>query len=182
MISKSFLGRIPVIGLAAFIVLTVFSIFAQNQSAEPNRDSHKVIAYYFHTSTRWSTCRKIEEYSQSAIKLGFPDELKSGKLELRIVNYEKPENRHFIKDYKLVTKSLILVKLVNGKQTEWTNLKLVWQLYKNEEAFFNYVNQEVRKYLAKSWKGLKDAELLSGCFLGALVGNSDINQPLPACN
>jgi hypothetical protein len=69
---------------------------------------------------------------------------------LRVVNYEKPENRHFIKDYKLVTKSLILVKLVNGKQTEWTNLKLVWQLYKNEEAFFNYVNQEVGKYLAKS--------------------------------
>ena len=69
---------------------------------------------------------------------------------MRVVNYEKPENRHFIKDYKLVTKSLILVRLVNGKQTEWTNLKLVWQLYKNEEAFFNYVNQEVRKFLAKS--------------------------------
>ncbi len=69
---------------------------------------------------------------------------------MRVVNYEKPENRHFIEDYKLVTKSLILVKLVNGKQTEWTNLKLVWQLYKNEEAFFNYVNQDVRKYLAKS--------------------------------
>jgi len=82
--------------------------------------------------------------------LAFPDELKSGKLELRVVNYEKPENRHFIEDYKLVTKSLILVKLVDGKQTEWTNLKLVWQLYKNEEAFFNYVNQEVRKYLDKS--------------------------------
>jgi len=82
--------------------------------------------------------------------MGFPDELRSGELELRVVNYEKPENRHFIKDYKLVTKSLILVKLVNGKQTEWTNLKLVWQLYKNEEAFFNYVNQEVRKYLSKS--------------------------------
>ena len=69
---------------------------------------------------------------------------------MKVVNYEKPENRHFIKDYKLVTKSLILVRLVNGKQTEWTNLKLVWQLYKNEEAFFNYVNQEVRKFLAKS--------------------------------
>ena len=82
--------------------------------------------------------------------MGFPDELKNGTLELRIVNYEKPENRHFIKDYKLVTKSLILVNLVDGKQTEWTNLKLVWQLYKNEESFFNYVHQEVHKYLSKS--------------------------------
>ncbi len=150
MISKSFLARIVTVGAAACAVLTMLSVFAQNQSAKPNPDSHKVIAYYFHTNTRCSTCRKIEEYSQTAIKLGFPEELKNGILELRIVNYEKPENRHFIKDYKLVTKSLILVNLVNGKQTEWTNLKLVWQLYKNEEAFFNYVHQEVQKYLSKS--------------------------------
>ena len=150
MVGKSFLGRSAAIGLAVFFVWTASGIFAQNQNADPGPDSHKVIAYYFHTNTRCSTCQKIEEYSKTAIELGFPDELKNGTLELRIVNYEKPENRHFIKDYKLVTKSLILVNLVDGKQTEWSNLKLVWQLYKSEEAFFNYVTQEVRKYLSKS--------------------------------
>jgi len=46
---------------------------------------------------------------------------------LKIINYEDPENRHFIKRYKLVTKSLILVNIVDGEQTDWTNLKLVWE-------------------------------------------------------
>jgi len=148
-INKHLLQWAVVLGLAGCITLMAWNALAQSQVPVPKSDSHKVIAYYFHTNTRCSTCKKIEEYSKSSIKEGFPDELKNGLLELRIVNYEKPENRHFIKDYKLVTKSLILVNIVDGKQTEWTNLKLVWQLYKKEEAFFNYVYQEVQKYLAK---------------------------------
>ena len=78
-----------------------------------------------------------------------PNELKNGTLEMRIVNYENPENRHFMKDYKLVSKSLVLVNTVNGKQTEWTNLKMVWQLTGRKDAFLNYVRKEVRGYLAK---------------------------------
>jgi hypothetical protein len=148
-ITKFFMGRVAVMGLVACITLMTVNALAQSQGAAPKSDSHKVIAYYFHTNTRCSTCIKIEKYSKRAIEEGFPDELKNGSLELRIVNYEMPENRHFIRDYKLVTKSLILVRLVDGKQIEWTNLKLVWQLYKKEEAFFNYVYQEVQRYLAK---------------------------------
>ena len=91
---------------------------------------------------------KIEQYSQEAIKQGFPEELKNGTLEMRIVNYEKPENRHFMHEYKLVSKSLILVKVVNGKQAKWTNLKMVWQLTKKKDAFLNYVRKEVRGYLS----------------------------------
>ena len=52
MISKSFWGRIAVVGLAVCCALPALGIFARNQSVEPNPDSHKVIAYYFHTSTR----------------------------------------------------------------------------------------------------------------------------------
>ena len=133
------------LGCAAFSVLTVF---AGPQTAAPNTAQHKVIAYYFHTNTRCSRCMKIEQYSQEAIKQGFPEELKNGTLEMRIVNYEKPENRHFMHEYKLVSKSLILVKVVNGKQTKWTNLKMVWQLTKKKDAFLNYVRKEVRSYLS----------------------------------
>lgn len=122
---------------------------AEDQGAPAPSGSHKVIAYYFHTDTRCSTCMKIEAYSKEAIEKGFPEELKNGTLEMRVVNYERPENRHFIQDYKLVSKSLILVNMVNGKQTEWTNLKLVWQLTGRKDAFLNYVRKEVRNYLAK---------------------------------
>ena len=136
--------------LAVCIVLPSLGVFAApQQTATANAGQHKVIAYYFHTNTRCSTCMKIEQYSREAIEQGFPNELKNGKLEMRIVNYENPENRHFMQDYKLVSKSLILVNMVNGKQTEWTNLKIVWQLTGRKDAFLNYVRKEVRSYLAK---------------------------------
>ncbi len=146
--SSTFLKCFLILGLAAALAYPVSNVAAQ-QSATPKTGMHKVIAYYFHTNTRCSACMKIEAYSKEAIEQGFPDELKKGLLEMRIVNYENPENRHFMKDYKLVSKSLILVNTVDGKQTEWTNLKVVWQLTGRKDAFLNYVRREVRKYLAK---------------------------------
>ena len=133
--------------LAGCVVFTVMSVFADPQASAP-QTQHKVIAYYFHTNTRCSTCVKIEQYSHEAIEQGFPNELKNGTLEMRVVNYEQPENRHFIQDYKLVSKSLVLVNTVDGKQTKWTNLKLVWQLTGHKDAFLNYVRKEVRGYLS----------------------------------
>jgi hypothetical protein len=149
MINKSFLKCLLTLGLFAAVAIPALNALApQTASAQP--DAHKVIAYYFHTNTRCSTCIKIEQYSHEAIEQGFPDELKNGTLEMRVVNYEQPENRHFMQDYKLVSKSLVLVNMVNGKQTGWINLKLVWQLTGRKDAFLNYVRGEVRNYLAKS--------------------------------
>jgi hypothetical protein len=148
MIHKSFLKCLMILGLTATVAYPTWCAWAE-QSPAPKPGAHKVIAYYFHTNTRCSTCIKIEAFSKEAIEKGFADELKNGTLEMRIVNYENPENRHFMQDYKLVSKSLVLVNIANGKQTEWTNLKLVWQLTGHKDAFLNYVRKEVRSYLAK---------------------------------
>jgi hypothetical protein len=148
MINKTFMKCLLVLGLAAAAAFPSLRASAQ-KSAAPKPGTHKVIAYYFHTDARCSKCIKIEEYSKEAIEKGFPDELKNGTLEIQVVNYEKPQNKHFMQDYKLVSKSLVLVNMVNGKQTEWTNLKTVWQLTERKDAFLNYVRKEVRNYLAK---------------------------------
>lgn len=148
MIPKFLLRRLFLRAAAAILLVAGLSASAQ-QNAAPASRTHKVIAYYFHTNTRCSTCMKIEAYSKEAIEKGFPEALKQGALEMRIINYENPENRHFMKEYNLVSKSLVLVNLVNGKQTEWTNLKVVWQLTGHKDAFLNYVRKEVRGYLTK---------------------------------
>jgi hypothetical protein len=113
-------------------------------------NSPKVIAYYFHTTFRCSSCRKIEAYSHEAIESGFSKELKDGTLEWRVINVEESGNRHFVDDYRLFTKSLILVRLNNGKQKEWKNLMKVWELLRNKEAFVRYVQDELRSYLVAS--------------------------------
>jgi hypothetical protein len=146
---QSIVKKMLCLKIALLLVLAGCIVsFAAPQGTAPKAGQHKVVAYYFHTNTRCSTCIKIEQYSHEAIEQGFQDEIKNGKLEMRVVNYENPENRHFIQDYKLVSKSLILVNMVDGKQTKWTNLKMVWQLTGHKDAFLNYVRKEVRGYLS----------------------------------
>jgi len=69
----------------------------------------KIVAYYFHGTTRCATCRKIETFAHEAIQAGFGEALKAGSLEWRTLNVEEPANQHFIKDYRLYTKSVVLI-------------------------------------------------------------------------
>ncbi len=110
---------------------------------------NKIIAYYFHTTYRCVTCQRIEAYSKEAINSGFARELAAGKLEFRLVNVQLPENRHFIQDYRLSTKSLVLVRMKEGNQLEWTNMSRVWELTGDHAAFLRYVQQGIRSYLDK---------------------------------
>ena len=106
-----------------------------------------IAAYYFHGNFRCATCKKIEQYSREAIDLNFTQQLKSGALVFQPVNVDEPENQHFVQDYQLVTRSLVLVKYENGKQTAWKNLPAVWQNVGDQAAFFSYVKKEVEAYL-----------------------------------
>ncbi|MGE5235127.1 MAG: nitrophenyl compound nitroreductase subunit ArsF family protein [Acidobacteriota bacterium] len=108
---------------------------------------HRIIAYYFHTTYRCASCRAIEAYSHEAIAKAFADELKDGRIVWNVVNVEIKGNEHFVKDYGLYTKSLVLVNEVRGKRTEWKNLEKVWQLLQDKERFLRYVQDETRAYL-----------------------------------
>lgn len=112
-----------------------------------NKDgSCKVIAYYFHGTRRCWTCKKIEELTEETIKFYFQAELEKGVLEFSSVNVDKQQNKHFIEDYKLYTKSVVIAKIVDGKQESWKNLERIWQLVHNEEAFIDYISEEVKAY------------------------------------
>ena len=114
-----------------------------------NRDGHKVIAYYFHGAKRCRTCRAIERYTDEAIVEGFVEELETGKLEWHIVNVDKPEDEHFVHDYELTTKSVVLVELNNGEQTRWKNLDMIWKLVGDKQAFVDYIKEETEQLLGE---------------------------------
>lgn len=113
----------------------------------PGVRSHRVIAYYFHTTQRCASCRAIEAYSREAIETAFADELEDGRLVWRTVNLDIKGNEHFIEDYGLYTKSLILVNETRGKPAQWKNLEKVWQLLPDKAKFLRYVQEEARAYL-----------------------------------
>ena len=108
---------------------------------------HSVIAYYFHGTKRCRRCMAIEAYTKEAIELGFPRQLESGVLEFLAVNVDEPENGHFINDYELMTKSVILSDRRRGAEERWKNLNLVWEYVGDKEVFLDYVRRETEDYL-----------------------------------
>jgi hypothetical protein len=116
------------------------------EAAEPDS---KVVAYYFHGNTRCVTCRTIESYAKEAIESGFPDALKKGQLEFKVVNIDEPENEHFVQDYQLSASSFVLARFERGKQRDWKNLQLVWELVRHHDAFTIYVQEEAKSFLGE---------------------------------
>lgn len=110
-------------------------------------ESDKIIAYYFHGNFRCPTCQKLERYSKEAIEKSFGPEIAEGSLEFRSVNVDEKVNEHFVSDYGLYTKSLVISKVKNGKETKHKNLTKIWEYVGNKEKFFDYVSGEIRSYL-----------------------------------
>ena len=123
---------------------------APSPLTEVKSQNSKVIAYYCHGTFRCSTCRTIEKYSHDAIYQYFPKELSTGKLEFKPVNVEEGETRHYIQDYQLFSKSLIIVLYKDDKQVKWKNLKEVWIHAGDKEKFFQYVKDEVEGFLKEA--------------------------------
>jgi hypothetical protein len=109
--------------------------------------SPAVIVYYFHVTARCATCRLIETYSKEAVERNFAAEIEAGSVEWRPVNVQFPENRRFVRDYKLFTRSVVLAKMRDGKQVEWRNLEKVWDLVGRKSEFVKYIQANVKEYL-----------------------------------
>ena len=119
-------------------------------AAKPSREGpEKIVAYYFHVTVRCTTCRDIESYSREVIHDRFAREMAAGKLEWRLVNVQLPENRHFIQDYQLFTKSLVLVRMRDGQTQEYKVLNDTWELVGNKPLMQRYVERHVRGFLER---------------------------------
>jgi hypothetical protein len=117
---------------------------ANNSSAN---EGSQVIAYYFHGNFRCSNCLKIEQYSREAIEQNFKNELDSGKLVFKVINVEDKGNEHFMNDYQLYTKSLVITLVKDGKEIKYENLKKVWEYLNNQTQFHDYVKANIEGYL-----------------------------------
>lgn len=107
----------------------------------------KIVVYYFYGTARCDSCMKIEAYTEEALNAGFPDALGDGRLEWRPVNAEEPGNGHYIKDYNLSFRTVILSEVKDGKQVEWKNLDKVWELIGDKQGFVEYIQGNVKPYL-----------------------------------
>ena len=132
------------------IVLATLMLMPALASAYPaeEKPDSMVTVYYFHGDRRCQSCIKIEKYTEEAVKNFFTDRMESGELVYRVINTDKEENKHYIDDYQLYTKSVILSLTRDGKEVRHKNLDKVWQYIRNREKFHQYIKQETEAFLA----------------------------------
>jgi hypothetical protein len=113
-----------------------------------NAAAQQVVAYYFHATVRCETCLLIERQAKAVIEEQFSAELAANRLKFASVNYELPENAHFLTDYKLPCPSLVLVRQNDGKDEKWKLLGQTWEFAHDPVRLNNYLATEVRKFLS----------------------------------
>lgn len=101
-----------------------------------------LVVYYFHGTQRCMTCNRIEELTRQAIQSNYAGQLADGKIVFRSVNVDEPENEHFIKDFQLATRSVVMRK---GDQFE--KFDQVWNLVREPEKFSQYIRNGVETML-----------------------------------
>lgn len=127
--------------ILVILLISMMPVFGQEAA------SVKVVAYYFHGSFRCATCHKLEQYSKEAIDQNFKAALSSGKLEFKTINVDEKANVHFVNDYQLYTKSLVLSLIKDGKEVKSKNLEKIWEYVGDKKKFFEYVTNEIQNFL-----------------------------------
>ncbi len=119
----------------------------QKKSVFSVASDRTITVYYFHTSYRCYSCKKIEELTKQALVHNFIKQLKSGRIVFKAVNVENTENKHFVQDYQLFTKSVVLVDSIKGKNKNWKRLDQTWSYLGNPGIFEKYIEDEVTAFV-----------------------------------
>ncbi len=100
--------------------------------------------YYFHGNFRCNTCKTIEAYARETLTRAFAKDLETKRLDWQVVNVDQPANKHFVQDFQLYTRSLVVVDAKDAKR--FKVLERVWELVGDKPAFQKYVEEEVRGF------------------------------------
>jgi hypothetical protein len=114
------------------------------------KPAHRVVACYFHRTVRCPTCMKIGASIDAALKTGLAPELQQGRLEWTMLDFQDPRNQADTNAFRITGPTLVVMEVQNGQVVNWKPLPKVWSLVGDRDAFFRYVQREVRAFLAAS--------------------------------
>ena len=102
-----------------------------------------VVVYYFHGHQRCQTCKRMETLADLAISEGFAEQQQSGVVVFQIVNIEEDATRHFVNDFQLTNRSVVMLTRQNGKDLQWRRLDKVWEKISDDDAYKGYISENL---------------------------------------
>ena len=108
-------------------------------------DTPHLVVYYTHGMIRCAECNNIEKTTHSILESDFKNELASGTIKWKVVNFQ--DNAKFAEKFDVVASGVILAVVKNGKVVKIEKLEKVWTLIDSPEKFKTYIEDAIRKNL-----------------------------------
>jgi hypothetical protein len=99
-------------------------------------------AYFFHAPHRCPTCRKIEEYAHEALQ----SEIEQGRLAWQVADYTADNNRALVKQFQVMTSTVVLAHRAGNKIVRWKNLEEVWDHTHDRAEFLAFMQDASNEF------------------------------------
>ena len=90
---------------------------------------------------------RLSKRNKETVEKYFSKQVQAGAIVYKAVNIEKEGNAHFIEDYQLYTKSVVLSLVKDGKEVKYKNLTKVWEYLRDKTKFEDYEKEEIKDFL-----------------------------------
>ncbi len=141
--------------LLAYIIITIALVglavmLVREQRTAPSvaiedQVSRGMTVYYFHGNVRCKTCNAFEQLTREVLQNQFQKELSEGEMVFQVVNVDENANSHFVTDFGLTTKSVVLFR-----QGQYKNLDQIWtQIRQGDDVFKSYIADSIRSFIAE---------------------------------
>lgn len=138
--------------VSIFFSIVLFSSCDQKSSSKSKKidpSISKIEVIDFHSIRRCFTCNAIESNTKHTLNTHFANELKSGKIELNIINIDEKENYELAEKFKATGTSLFLNVILKGKEEQIDLTDFAFSRAKNKEKFTEELKTKIEKELKK---------------------------------
>lgn len=158
MIAKQIIRAVLLVAALGALAIWANSAYRKSQGTgpgdaktdePPSVSGHQVVMTYFISGERCENCRTIEALAKETVAREFAADQAAKRVVFRVVDTGAPGHAHFVSDYQLSSKMVVLSHRVDGKETEWRAMEKVWDLLDDPDGFRNYLTEGIRGYLKR---------------------------------
>lgn len=102
----------------------------------------QLVAFYFHGNKRCTSCNEIESLTRAA----YAKDIEANALAFRSINVDQSEHAHFVADFQLATRTVVLAEEAGGKITRYQRLDKCWELFDDPVSFTAYLLQNLGEF------------------------------------
>lgn len=147
-IAAALLILIAVAGLGAWAWRTFLAPPAPEPvQTAPATAGRQAVVFYLHGTIRCVTCNGIHKATEEAVA-AFVPALGAQRPALQVLNFQKPGNEHFARDFQVSTSSVLIAEMEAGRIVRGQLCPRIWELSEDRPALIAYLDGEMRGFYA----------------------------------